>query len=293
MLPRRFELHRPTALAGVLELVDLHREDASVYAGGTELVVALKARVLHYPHLIDLKGVPGLAEIRLENDELVIGALATHHRIATDPLVVRIAPAYARLSGEVANIRVRCTGTIGGNLCFGEPHADPPALLAALGARVRLQGPQGVRECAMDEFLRGAFETARRPEEVMTAIILPRPPAGSGAAYRRFGHLERPAVGAAALVVGEGRACASVRLRLGAIGSAPIRLPATEAALAGVPLDAAAQELRRYAGEEVGGVEAADDIHGSADYKRHLAVVLLGRALAAALPVDSEAGESR
>ena len=127
MLPRRFDLHRPSSLPEVFELMQRHGEDASVYAGGTELLVALKARVLHYPHLIDLKGVPGLAEIRLEDDELVIGALATHHRVASDPLVVRIAPAYARLSGEVANIRVRCTGTIGGNLCFGEPHADPAA----------------------------------------------------------------------------------------------------------------------------------------------------------------------
>jgi carbon-monoxide dehydrogenase medium subunit len=282
MLPRRFDLHRPSSLPAVFELMARHGEDASLYAGGTELLVALKARVLQYGHLIDLKGVAGLREIRLEDGALVIGALATHHRIATDRLVAEFAPAYARLSGDIANIRVRCAGTIGGNLCFAEPHADPPALLAALGARVRLQAGEQERECAVDDFFQGAFATAREPDEVLTAVVVPRPGARSGAAYRSFGHLERPAVGAAAVVAADGGGCAAIRLRLGAIGSTPIRLPATEAALAGAPLDALADTLRRCAADEIGGVEAMDDVHGSADYKRHLALVLLGRAAAAA-----------
>jgi carbon-monoxide dehydrogenase medium subunit len=290
MLLRRFELHRPRSLDEVLALMDRHGEDASLYAGGTELLVALKARLLHYAHLIDLKGVASLKDIRLEGDALVIGALATHHRIATDPLVAQLAPAYARLSQDIANIRVRCAGTIGGNLCFAEPHADPPALLAAMGARVRLQARNGVRECAVDDFFHGAFETARRPDEVMTAVVLPRPAARSGAAYRKFGHLERPAVGAAVVLVADAGTCNSARLRLGAIGSVPIRLPATEAALAGLPLDAVAHELRRRAVDEIGGIEASDDLHGRADYKRHLAGVLLGRAAAAAVAAVNRAG---
>ena len=290
MLPRRFELHRPRSLDEVFALVDRHGEDASLYAGGTELMVEMKARILQYLHLIDLKGVTELKEIRLEDDALVIGALATHHRIATDPLVAQSAPAYALLSGDIANIRVRCAGTIGGNLCFAEPHADPPALLAALGARIRLQARDGVRECAVDDFFQGAFETARRPDEVVTAVVLPRSAARSGAAYRNFGHLERPAVGAAVVLVADAGTCANARLRLGAIGSVPIRLPATEAALGGLPLDAVAHELRRRAADEIGGIEATDDIHGSADYKRHLAGVLLTRAAAAAVAAATRGG---
>ena len=290
MLPRRFDLHRPSELPGVFELMARHGEDAAVYAGGTELLVALKARVLHYAHLIDLKGLPDLAGIRRTGDDLVVGALATHHAIATHPLVRALAPAYADLSNDVANIRVRCAGTIGGNLCFAEPHADPPALLAALGARVRLQGASGVREVAVGDFILGAFETARDPGEVMTAVLIPQLPGRARAAYRSFGHVERPAVGAAAVVVvsADGRVCSEARLWLGAIGSAPARRIGAEAALAGVPLASLADALAGGASAEIEAVDASDDIHGSADYKRHLALVMLRRAVAAALPASGQ-----
>ena len=148
---------------------------------------------------------------------------------------------------------MRCSGTIGGNLCFAEPHADPPALLSALDARVRLESPGGTRECGIEVFLRGAFETERLPDEIMTAVIVPRLPAQAGAAYRRFGHLERPAVGAAALMLTNGRICVRASLRLGAIGATPIRLPSTESALTGLPLDDIADELSKHAAEEAGG----------------------------------------
>jgi carbon-monoxide dehydrogenase medium subunit len=281
MLPRRFALHRPGSLAEAFELAARHGDDASVYAGATELMIALKARVLHYDHLIDLKGNRELAAIRRTGDDLVIGALATHHAIATHPLVRALVPFYAALSNGIANIRVRCAGTIGGNLCFAEPHADPPALLAALGARVRLQGPAGTRELAMADFIHGAFETARAADEIMTAVVLPVQP--QHAAYRRFGHLERPAVGAAAVVRADGRRCVEARLWLGAIGGAPIRLAGAEAALAGLPTDALTDALAAHAAAEIEAIAATDDIHGSAEYKRHLALVLLRRALAAAV----------
>jgi carbon-monoxide dehydrogenase medium subunit len=118
----------------------------------------------------------------------------------------------------------------------------------------------------------------------MTAVIVPPPPAQAGAAYRRSGHLERPAVGAAALITTDGRTCLGARLRLGAIGSRPIRLASTESALTGLPIDAVVDELPRHAADEVAAIDAADDLHGSADYKRHLAIVLLRRSVAAALP---------
>lgn len=259
MLPARFALHRPETLEAALALLAEHGEDATPYAGGTELLVAMKARVLRYAHVVDIKRVAGLQGVaRRADGTLVIGALATHHQLSQHALVREALPAYAALSADVANIRVRVAGTLGGNLCFAEPHADPPALLSALGARVALAGPDGERVLPVAEFIEGEFSTARRDGELLTRIEIPAPAAGTRAAYRAFGHLERPAAGVAAVRGGDGR----WQFWAGAAVPRPTFLGAsTDEAVA-----AAA------------GIEAHDDIHGSAEYKRHLVAVLARRA---------------
>src|SRR6478609_2098528 len=145
MLLSPFRYHRPRHLAAAHELLARYGDDAAVYAGGTELLLAMKARVLRYSDLIDLKHIEQLGDIRHKAGHMVIGALVSHFRLATDPLMVTMLPAYAALSNNIANIRVRVAGTLAGNLCFAEPHADPPALLAALGASVTLVSAEGSR----------------------------------------------------------------------------------------------------------------------------------------------------
>ena len=156
MLLPRFALHAPRTVGEAVDLLARHGEEATVYAGGTELLLAMKLRVLRYGHLIDVKRIPGLAEIAVRDGALALGALATHYALERHPLVARHLPAYAALSRAVANVRVRVAGTLGGNLCFAEPHADPPALLAALGAAVRLAGPDGERD----------VRTSRQPDRL-------------------------------------------------------------------------------------------------------------------------------
>lgn len=290
MLPRRFELHRPRSLPEVFGLLDRYGDDASVYAGGTELLIALKARVLHYPHLVDLKALAELAAIEEAGDDVVIGALASHYRIANHPLMQRLLPAYAELSDGIANIRVRCAGTLGGNLCFAEPHADPPALLAALGARVRLQGKEGQRDCAVADFILGDFETERQPGEVMTAILVPKPAPGLQAAYRCYGAGERSAAGAAAVILPDATGkVAQAQFWIGAVSGRPLPLPATMAAASGKAMHEVAEACLGIAAEEIAVIEASDDSHGSADYKRHLALTMLERALTTALGHETEA----
>ncbi|MBP7063276.1 FAD binding domain-containing protein [Ferrovibrio sp.] len=283
MLLKRFDLHRPTTLPALFELIDRFGEDAAVYAGGTELLIALKARVLHYPHLIDLKAISSLGAIALEDDHLVIGALATHHRIAADKLVQRVLPAYAELSNNIANIRVRCAGTLGGNLCFAEPHADPPALLAALGAKLRLQSLAGSREVAMADFIHGDFETDRQSGEILSHILVPLPMAGQHAAYRSYGAGERPVAGGAVVLELEHGICRSAALWIGAVAGRPLPLPETAAALIGLRQSELLPALETTLAAEIGVIDIFDDAHGSADYKRHLAATMLRRALAAAL----------
>jgi carbon-monoxide dehydrogenase medium subunit len=283
MLPPRFELHRPGSVAEALALLARLGEASSPYAGGTELLVAMKARVLRYDHVVDLKRIAALRGVcEADDGSIVIGALSTHHELAGDPLILARLPAYAELSGNIANIRVRVAGTLGGNLCFAEPHADPPAMLCALQARLRLAGPAGERVLAMHEFVLGEFTTAREDGELLLSIEIPPLPAGARAAYRAFGHLERPAAGVAAIALpdGPGR---QWRFWAGAVSGCPQRLPGVEAAARGLDGSAALQAIERAAGIEAESLEVHDDIHGSAEYKRHLVAVLARRAAQACL----------
>jgi carbon-monoxide dehydrogenase medium subunit len=287
MLLPRFALHRPATLAEAVDLLARHGEAATVYAGGTELLLAMKHRIVRYEHLVDVKRIPGLAGVAEDRTGgLVIGALTTHHALERDPLIRRHLPAYAALSRAVANVRVRIAGTLGGNLCFAEPHADPPALLAALGARVELVGPGRTREVPVAEFVVGAFDTLRQPDEVLTRIAVPPAGATRAVAYARFAHLERPAIGmAAALALGDGgRAIARAEVWVGAVGPRPARLDALADALAGVAVEAVGDVLPEAADRAAAGATVDGDVHGSEDYKRHLVRVFAERAVRQALP---------
>src|SRR5258706_8306950 len=142
---RRFDVHRATSVKEAVQLRGLFGEDAAVYAGGTEILLAMKLGVARWPHLIDVKTIKGLADISATKDTLRIGATATHWDIERNADVRRALPALAQLEANVANVRVRAAGTLAGNLPFGEPHADPPSLLLALAARVVLEGNAGSR----------------------------------------------------------------------------------------------------------------------------------------------------
>lgn len=294
MLPHPFRYHRLQRLEQVFELLDRYGDDAALYAGGTELLIALKARVLRYEHLIDLKSLAAFKGVRASNTEIVIGALSTHHGLANDAALREALPSYAALSNGIANIRVRVAGTIGGNLCFAEPHADPPPLLAALGATLKLQDAEHARFVPMAEFIEDEFTTARAHHEVLTEIHVPRPPAGAHYAYRAFGHLERPAVGVAAGYVPDG-GMPRYRLWAGAIAGKPIHLKSVEEALVGVPPSNIDDVLPKAAATAAQALPARDDLQGSADYKQHLATVLMRRALAdaAGLTSDVEARRGR
>lgn len=276
MLPRRFTHHRPGSLAEALSLLAQYGDDATLIAGGTELVIALKARVLHYQHLIDIKQLAELKGVRRTGDAIVIGALTTHFELASDRIVAEYLPGYAALSDNVANIRVRVAGTLGGNLSFAEPHADPPAMLAALGAKLTLAGPGSTRRVDVGDFIQSEFVTCREADEILTEIAVPASAARGSFFYEKCGHLERPAVGIAAGFIGEA-ASGQWRLWAGAISGRPVRLASLEGELQAATLDGIADILPRASTAAAEALEASDDLHGGADYKRHLAGVLIRR----------------
>lgn len=275
-----FRLHRPSELAEALALRTELGDDAALYAGGTELLLALKMGVLRYEHLIDLKRCAELRGITREGETIRIGALTTHHAIEQDPLVQSELPALALLERHVANVRVRAAGTLGGNLAFAEPHADPGTLLLALGATLELAGPQGERRSStVEDFLLGAYEPDLRYGEILAAIDVPLPAPGVRAAYRKFQVLERPLVGVAAIApVSRGVLEADPVVVVGAVDERPLRIPADGLAGARVD-DADAVEVVVAAAREA--IEPVDDLSGSEEYKRHVTGVMVRRALAA------------
>jgi carbon-monoxide dehydrogenase medium subunit len=131
-----FDLHRAGSVEEAHELLQRYGEDAAVVCGGTELLLLLKLGFAAYGHLVDVKGIGELGGIRSENGTLVIGATATHREVERSPVVLERLPALAAMERDVANIRVRNVGTLGGNLCFSDPHSDPATFLLALGGEV-------------------------------------------------------------------------------------------------------------------------------------------------------------
>jgi aerobic carbon-monoxide dehydrogenase medium subunit len=259
-----FQLHRPASLDEAVQLRSELGDGAALYAGGTELLLALKMGVLEYEHLIDVKRIPGLNAIEVQGAALRIGATATHRDIETSPLVAEHVPALSTLARHVANVRVRAAGTLAGNLAFGEPHADPAALLVALGATVELVGSGGRRSLPVEEFAVGAYETELGEDELIEAVVVPLATAQTRATYLKFQVLERPTVGVAA-VARNGDAPTVV---VGAVDEKPVRVEATGG-------------IEDYVNAAREAVDPVDDLSGSAEYKRHLTGVMVRRALEA------------
>jgi len=281
----RFALARPSTLAEAFAAFDGAGGDASWYAGGTELLQVMKMGLARFGTLIDLKGLPELRGIVVDGDgALSIGAATTHREIERSSTVGRELAGLVGLEAQVANVRVRNQGTIGGNLCFAEPHSDPATFLLACGASVRLDGPGGPRELPMDAFLVSPFMTAREADEIVVAIVIPGALAGEGRAYEKAKFRERPAVSVAVRLRLAGGVVADAHVAVGSMTDIPIRVPVAESALVGAPAEARALGEALVAGSAaIAQLDAAEDLDGSPDYKRHLAGVLLGRAAQAAL----------
>lgn len=274
---RPFEIHEPATVAEASRLLARHGDDATVYAGGTELIPVLKDGLAHYRHLVNIKTVSGLDAIAAAGDDLRIGALATHRMIERSPVVRAHAPALAQVAAGVANLRVRNVGTLGGNLCFAEPHSDPAAVLIAQGATLVLARSDAERRVNADGFFVGILQTVRMPDEVLVRIEVPALRPGVGAAYARFALHERPTAGVAAVVVLDGDAVTAARVAVGSVGPVPARVPEAEEALVGRRPDP--EVLREAAGRAGGAVEVLEDLYGSVDYKRHIVTVLASHAL--------------
>jgi aerobic carbon-monoxide dehydrogenase medium subunit len=280
---RPFELHRPATATEALALLAA-RPDATLYAGGTELLLLMKAGLVRPTDVIDVKRIPELGGLAERDGALDIGATVTHRALERSPLVRGRWPLVAGVAAHVANVRVRNVGTVGGNLAFADPHSDLATLFLLFDARVRLTGTAGARELALAEFVRGPYETARRPDELVTGVRVPAWPERTVGVYVKFGLHERPTLGVAlALTLDGGGRVVGARLAIGCVSARPHRIATVEAALAGRPLGTLTDLGTEVAGLAADAVDPVDDHHGRADYKRALTGVFVRRSLAAAV----------
>lgn len=275
---KRFRLEEPESAAEVSELLGRFGDSAKIYAGGTELLLAMKEGLVQYERLINVKKLKGLSEIARDNGTIKIGALCTHHQLETSPLLQQQLPSLVKLEQNVANVRVRQAGSIGGNLCFAEPHADPGTLLLALGAKLVAEKTSGKREIAAEDFFVDAYETALEADELLSEIRVPTPGANSRSAYLKFGYLERPSVGVAVALTLDGATVNNVRIAVGCAGPAPRRVAEAEVLLNGKSKDEAVRLLPQAGAIAGRASEAISDLHGAQDYKEHIVGVLLKRA---------------
>ena len=261
MLPA-FRLARPETLAEALEAVS---EDDVPYCGGTELLLAMRAGLHRPATLVDVKRLPELAGIRVEEGDLVIGATERHMDIAANPLVQRHTPMLAQVEREVGNARVRAQGSIGGNLCFAEPKSDVATALIALEGRVTLASSSGRRETSVESLIAGPYWADKEPDELLVDVRVPLPADGHRATYVKYQIMERPTVGVA-LVHDVDKS--ATRLAVGAVGETPgswiFSRPED------VDPDAIAQQI-----------DPTPDLTGSERYKRHITGVYVRRALEA------------
>jgi carbon-monoxide dehydrogenase medium subunit len=279
---RRFELLEPRSLEEAISLLE-QQPEAKVIAGGTALLILIKHGVYIPGTLINLKKVQGASEVSFDQQRgLRIGALSSIYEVESHPAVREQYPVLAEACHVVANIRIRNLATIGGNLAHADYQSDPPAVLLALGASVELTGSGGQRQVPLSEFLLGSYETTIEPGELLSAVLLPPPPADARSTYLKFttrSSEDRPCAGIAAIVRRSNNGVIDeARLVVGAVSSTPIRVQAAEVLARGQsPSPELFEAMGRAASEAV---EPIEDIRGPADYKRHVVGVLARRALA-------------
>jgi len=284
MRPVAFDYTAPASVAEAVQALAEHGDEAKLLGGGQSLLPVLKIRMADPGTLVDLGRVPGMREVRDDGDALVVGAMATHHVVAHDPLLAEHAGVLSGAAASIGDPQIRYRGTIGGALAHADPAGDIAPALLALEASVELTGSGGPRSLPVADFLEDYFTTALGEDEVLTSIRIPKH-TGWGMHYEKFTQVAQSwaIVAVAAVVRVDAGTVAEVRLGMSNMGSTALRAGAAEAALVGRPLEEAAlHEAAAAAGE---GAQPPSDPAGTPEYRRHLAGVLAGRAVATAAGV--------
>lgn len=283
MIPS-FHLLQPTSIADASRTLVDFGDKAKLYAGGAELLLLLRHGLLQSEILIDVKKIERLHKINLHGNELRIGACVTHQVLANSELLRELAPSLAYAESQVANVRVRNQGTLGGNLCFNDPHSDPGTVLLVHGATVTLGSQKGERQLPLSDFFVDMYATALEPDELLLEVHVPSLPAGMRSYYLRLHRQQRPTLGVAVAAKINNGIIEEARIAVGCIGPRPQRTPEIEEKIKGAKLNEVEKiliEQKTYLRELL---RPVDDLLGSAEYKLYMAGIFMRDALVQAEP---------
>jgi carbon-monoxide dehydrogenase medium subunit len=284
MIPPKFEYFAPTTLDEALSFLQQYGAEAKLLSGGQSLIPLMKLRLTTPTYLIDINRIPGLDHLQESNGFLSIGALTREADLEGSEFVRSKCPLVCDTATVIGDPLVRNLATIGGNLAHADPANDHPATMLALEAEIVATGPNGERTIPAAEFFTDFFTTALSPDEILTEIRIPVPPAGSGGAYvkleRKVGDFAIVGVAAQVTINASGM-CECAGIGLTNVAPTPLKVYSAEAFLQGKRLDQAGIE---HAAELAAAAsEPAADLRGSVEYKRDMVRVLTARALTEAL----------
>lgn len=268
MIPAAFDYKRASTIDEALSLLSEGGDDAKLLAGGHSLLPLMKLRLAAPAMLVDIGRLRDLSFVREEGDRIVIGALTRHRDVEINETLRQHVPLLSHVAGQVGDPQVRHRGTFGGSIAHGDPASDLPAACLALGASFKAVGPSGERTIDAADFFQGFLETALRPDEILTEVSVPKA-TGAGWSFQKFNRRAQDwAIVGVAAVRGERTGIGLVNM-----GPVPLRATAAEQAIAD---GASAAEAAAHAAD---GLEPPEDLNASAEYRRHLAQVLVRRAL--------------
>ena len=279
---RNFDYLEPTTVAEACALLKQHSGGAKVFAGGSHLTILMKQELYQPKALVNIKKISELKGIRFDSTEgLIIGALVTHRELETSALVKEKFPVLSKAEREVANIRVRNMGTVGGNLASGEPLTDLSQIFISLDGKARITGSNGQRAIPIEDLFVDFYTTSLAEDEILTQIVIPPLPARSGIEYIRFSSssvVDKPSVGVALRLTLESSSetVQAARIVLGCVGATPVRARKAEALIMN-------QKLTTELAKEAGAIASQEcsptsDLRGSEEYKRAIVRTLVRRA---------------
>ena len=281
MIPASFDYTAPESLSDAIAALGGDADEIKVLAGGQSLIPVLKLRLAAPTLIVDIGKIDELKGISDVGDAITIGALTTHDEVATSSVVAEHASVLAKASQTVADPQVRHRGTLGGALVHADPAGDLPAPILALDAELVIAGAGGERTVAAADFFEDLFTTVVGEDEILTQIRIPKH-TGWGGHYEKFTRVAQQwsIVAVAAAVKADGGTISEAKIGLTNMGSTALRASGVEQALVGQP--ATADAVKAACAAAADGTNPPSDTNGDADYRRHLAGVLTGRAVLAA-----------
>ena len=280
----KFKYLEPADLAEALTLLKTYGDEARVIAGGQSLLILIRQGLMRPQVLISLHRIPQLREIKFDERQVALGAMATQRQISSDDRIRSAVPALAEAASRVGSIHVQNLGTVGGNISHAEPNGDSAPALISLGASVLATSQRGERSIPLDHFFRGPFENVLEAEEMVTRVHVPLPADGASSIYVK--HVQRAVdratvgVGVQLRIDGAG-VCTDARLGVGGAAPSPFRATRAEALLEREKISDALMDAVAAAVSAM--CDPLEDSHGPAEYKRKMAGVFVKRALRALL----------